>query len=66
MNYKVRVFDSKVAFLKKESPLMEAEYKYFDDAISAKNKMAEKKMWFVIMSDNESKIRWIYDPKSSN
>ena len=66
MNYKVRVFDSKVAFLKKESPLIEAEYKYFDDAIRAKNRFAARNREFVIMEEAGSKIRWIYDPKSSN
>ncbi len=66
MNYKVRVFDSKSAFLKKELPIFEAEYLYFNDAIRGKNKLAEKKKWFVIMEEAGSKIRWIYDPKSSN
>lgn len=65
MNYSVRVFESKAAFIKKESPLIEAEYKNFSDAINGKNSFAMKKKWFVVMIDKESKIRWIYDPKSS-
>ena len=66
MNYKIRVFDSKSAFLKKELPIFEAEYLYFNDAIRGKNKLAEKKKWFVVMEEAGSKIRWICDPKSSN
>ena len=66
LNYKVRVFESKVAFIKKELPLIEADYKYFSDALGSKNRLAEAKKWFVVMEEAGSKIRWIYDPKSSN